>query len=1009
MALAQRQKHDLPLAIIGIISLVMLDAVLWATPEVLAESQTELQAKADYVFKSWGIENGLPQNSVFALEQTSDGYLWVGTLQGLARFDGSRFTVFEGGNTEGLPHARITNLMETENGDLWIATAAHGLNRYRQGKFTALTTEHGLPDNSLGPLGAMAEYPANVVWVATNQGLIRIQNGRVIPTHEIAGAPTEAITAILADKQHKLWVGTNSGLSCLQNGQWQNYTPADGLLNAKVRSIYQASDGSIWIGFVGGVSRIKNNQFQSFEIPEADILHIIEDSFGHLWICASGLGLLEFTDQKFRPIEIPDEPLGRAVTSIVEDQEGSLWVGTNGNGLHRLHKGLFATFEGQSDLPGQMAHGIYEDKSGALWVASFEGGVTRFFKGETRTFTVTDGLPSNRTWTIAEDDQGSLLVGTDLGLAKLDKERFELIGEMNLSVYCLLRETSGDLLVGTDPGAVFRYSAGQLTPILELNQLVGSGTILALHKDHHGTLWIGTRGGGLFQFYHGKLTSFTTRDGLSHNTVRTIDEQPDGNLWIGTYGGGICALNIKEEHPQLIRTLEKDQGLPDNTIHAIVHDDNGMTWLSSNKGIFRISDSDLTLYFSGEIDHLRPDHFTSADGMPSSECNGGFQPAHCQTQDGRIWFPTTEGPTGVNPSQTQMQSLDPPPVYVEELVVDGVLADLAENLELAPGADRLQFRYTGLLLGKPEKLVFRYRLVGHDPDWIEADKSRSAVYTSLPPRPYVFRVQTSLGSTEWSKAAELSFRIRPHFQHTIWFRSLMIILLLSSAASLTWALSKRRHRKALRQAEARQALEQERVRISRDMHDEVGASLTEIALLSELTRLQNPTAEITSGNLDKIAHKSRLMLDSIGEIIWAINPQNDQLDLVCPYLREYTADYLENTSIRAVLSFPENLHQLEVSAEFRRNLFLILKEALHNVVKHSQANQVQVTLSIENRNLELIIEDDGRGFPGSQSPGGGLGLNNMHHRAGEVGGHLEISSIPSRGTKIHFKAALVSL
>ncbi len=1000
---------------------------LACTAPVVAQQTSE-----QFVHRSWSLRDGLPQSSIYAIEQTRDGYLWIGTLQGLVRFDGRRFTTFDASSTPGLNGNRIVSLVETADGALWIGTQAQGVSRYIEGEFESYTIEDGLPSNAGGPSGHIAPSTDDrSVWAVTDRGLARFVPGPggTRGRFEVLAPPTGGgfVSTVHEEADGTLWVGTGRGLlgRMPSSSEWLELSVDDGIADGTVGSVLRAHDGTLWVGTNSGISRLApgSTRFDSYPVSGDLVFSILEASDGTIWAASPGEGLLRFEGGRFVPYESNEGKIGLSAVDLFEDREGHIWVGTNGNGLHRLKRSLFSNFgAAPPGAPGPMTHGTLESHDGDVWAATYSSGLMRVSPdGSSRRYGVEDGLPSPTVWAVAETPGNILWVGTESGLVRYNprSDRFEPVKVPGAPVLETRRVASlalgarGELLAGT-----FLTHLVAVTPaagetllsdmLLTPDMLPRGGGILSILTTADGALWIGTQNAGIVRMQGEEIMYFGAEQGLPAGAIRTLVERPDGSIWVGTYGSGVCALPSAQDR---FTCLSMPMGLPGNTVHAIEEDALGFVWMASNQGLFRVKATEMSAFFRGEIPGVRSDVFSAADGLPNTEFNGGFQPTSWTTRDGRLLFPSANGVAVVDPQHVDNRVAGTPIMRVETLSSDDRTYEGSGPFEVRAGSNRLTLTYTGIHFGNPDALRFHFRLDGYDPDltWIEGGEDRSAVYTSLPPGKYNFRVRGALGGGEWEEAS-LAFEMPPLLYQTLWFRGLVALAIATLISLAAATASRQRFRRELARVEGVRALEAERSRISRDMHDEVGASLTEIAILSEIARRELDQPANAGERLERIALTSRGMLDSLGQIVWAINPKNDGLPTLAAYMREHAARYLDVADVTAKLDFPTQVPDLLVTAEVRRNIFVILKEALHNVVKHSDASMVEVIVRVDNERLSMVVRDDGRGFESVSSPGddtnrvrrvfGGDGLGNMQRRASDIGGELSITSQPNNGTTV---------
>jgi diguanylate cyclase (GGDEF)-like protein len=728
----------------------------------------------------WQTGDGLPQNTVTSIVQTPDGYLWMGTREGLVRFDGARFTVFDTRTNPELGKNWVLSLLVDRDGRLWIGTSGGGLVRLAGGRFTRFSTTDGLPSDQVSVL---FEDRRGRLWVGTDGGgLARYETGRfeVVRSRDALGASIRA----LVEDDEGLWIGTEAGLAQLHpDGTLTSFTPDEGLSRRSVRSLFRDREGVLWVGTDLGLDRLKDGHLTVFTrkdgLSHDVILSLVEDHDGNLWIGTDGGGLDRRRDGGFTSFTTRDGLSNDTVYALHEDGEGSLWIGTNLGGLNRLKDGRLTPFTTKEGLSNDYIRAIYEDREGAVWIGTEGGGINRLRDGRVTAFTTRDGLSNDIVFSILEDRSGSLWIGTDSGLTRFKNGRFDVftanMGMSNDCVLALYEDRKGSLWIGTYAGGLNRLQDGRFTAFTTKEGL-SNDTVNVIYEDHAGNLWIGTRGGGLDLFRDGRFTTFTTKDGLSDDLVFALHEDAEGSLWIGTYGGGLNRLKDGR-----FTAITQEQGLLDNVIHRIVEDGLGDVWMSSNKGIFRVSKHELDEVADGTRERLDPVVYGTADGMKNAECNGGAD-AGILTADGKIWFPTIEGAVRIDPEHMPSNRLRPP-VAIEEVLVDDHPIDVgvSEPLRLPPATKTLEVHYTALSLLEPDAVRFRYRLEGFEEDWVEAHGRRVAYYSKLPPGSYRFQVIASNADGIWNEdGATLGVTVAPRFHETIWFRSFVGLLFVLS-------------------------------------------------------------------------------------------------------------------------------------------------------------------------------------------------------------------------------------
>jgi signal transduction histidine kinase len=578
----------------------------------------------------------------------------------------------------------------------------------------------------------------------------------------------------------------------------------------------------------------------------------------------------------------------------------------------------------------------------------------------------------------------------------------------------ILSSRQGGLWIGTREG-LLRYQSGKASWYGQ-DAKPGDRFVRTIAEDKNGTVWFGTSGGGLGCLTNGTVNWLRKQDGLPSDFVTALRlDDESGALWIGT-AGGLCRLKQGR-----LRTIKQEQGLPDETICDIEEDGAGFFWMSSHNGILRARKADLDLCADGQTNRVSCLAYGLADGMPSLECSGGL-PAGCKTADGRLWFPTGKGLVTINPKDVRTNAL-PPPVVIESFSVEGhavAQGTVPSSWQIPPGRHQFEFTYTALSFAAPEKVQFKRRLEPLEKDWVLAGTTRSANYSFIPPGNYTFHVTACNNDGIWNEqGAGLAFTVLPFFWQTPWFRFLAAAALVPVIGGLVWFEMRRRMQHKLQVIERQRAVEQERVRIAKDIHDDLGSSLTRITLLSDSARseLENPTQ--VAIDLDRIFHTARDLTRAMDEIVWAISPKHDTLDSLANYLHKFAQDYLETAGIPCRLDFPLDLPSWPVTADVRHHLFLAFKEALNNVIKHARASEVHISLALEGNAIVLAVVDNGVGIPVEPPPrddgiaagrfATGNGLENMRRRLAEIGGRCDVESEPGKGTKLRLTAPIQNM
>ena len=763
------------------------------------------KALTQFVLDSWQTEDGLPQSSVHAILQARDGFLWVGTEEGLVRFDGAGFRVYDTSNTPGLRNDHIWAIAEDRGGTLWIGTYGGGLTRMRDGVFTALTSKEGLPSDTVRTLYADR---AGALWVGTDGGgLARVEGRKVTTFTTRNGLPHDRVNAIVEDGGGVLWVGTDDGgVARLDAGRFVVAAAArDRLHDEDVNALHVDRSGTLWAGTDGGLARLAWGDFRRFTtrdgLPHDWVNAVREDREGTLWVATSG-GLCRLRQDRCESLTPAEGLPNETVLALFPDRDGRLWLGTAGGGLTRLKDGAGAAFGPPEGLSYDIASAIFEDRAGTLWVGTYGGGLNRLRDGRWTTFTTRDGLPDDAITSLFEDRRGTLWVGTRRGLSRLEGARFRAVGggdaASRTAVRAIAEGRDGSLWIGTYGAGVLRRQGDRLTRYGR-DQGLSHEHVQSIHEDAGGVLWVGTDGGGLNRFDGEKFVPVTE---VASELIEGFYEDPAGVLWIGT-GSGPCRHDRGR-----FACFGLKEGFFDDIVYQILDDGIGSFWLSCNKGVYRVAKQELDELAAGRRTSVHPVVYGRADGMRGVECNGGVQPAGWRARDGGLWFPTIKGAVRFDPRRAAA-GLEGPPLVIERALVDHRDVDPAGALTLPPGRGDLEIHYAALDLGDAHRVAYRYRLEGFDDDWIEAGTRRVAYYTNVPPGHYRFRVAAARADGAWAGAqGSLGFTLRPRFTQTGGFYALCATALLLAV----WGGDRLRLRRLKSRQDELEALVQERTR-----------------------------------------------------------------------------------------------------------------------------------------------------------------------------------------------------
>jgi diguanylate cyclase (GGDEF)-like protein len=761
-------------------ALVALWLCAWVSPCAALDPD---KAVTQYLHTGWTHADGLPQNAVQAIVQTRDGYLWLGTQEGLARFDGLNFKVFDSTNTPEMTSSTILCICEGRDGSLWVGTEGGGLLQFKDSTCTAYRAPAPLPSDQVL---CILEDREGTLWVGTYGGLARLRHNSWTTCTTTAGAPLEKVRCILDGPAGAILAGTDGGLFLARGEGFGLHPLSPSLPDQRVRSLARGPSGDLWVGMEnGGLAQFGDGHRRLFTaadgLPGERVYVLLYDRDGNLWAGTEGGGLGRYSRGTWSRYTTRQGLSSDLVYALCEDREGSLWIGAFGGGLDRLRQSRWTPYTTAEGLPHDTAWCVYAAPDGAVW-AGTEAGLSRYAKGAWTHWTTKEGLPLNRVRSIFQDRDGTVWAGTGGGgLGALRNGRWTVYttknGLTNDRVYAIVQDREGAIWAATYGGGLDRFKDGKWSHVGTADGL-GADRVRSLLVDHAGDLWAGTFGGGVSRLSAGRWTTYTTRDGLSGDMILTLYEDPEGGLWVATNGAGLNLLKGGKWHRFPPRC-----GLADTKALAILEDRSGHLWFTSNKGVFEASRKDLEDYAAGRLTSVPCTLYGESDGLLSPECNGGSQPAGCVALDGQIWVPTLRGLAAIDPARDQ--HLGPPPlVTIERILLNQRPVSPGEEALASRRKGEAEFHYAGLCLSAPRKVRYRYMLSPYDGDWVEAGARRQAFYTNLPAGRYRFTVKACNAEGVWSEVpAAFSFVLEPPFYRTTWFYGALVAL----AALLGWA------------------------------------------------------------------------------------------------------------------------------------------------------------------------------------------------------------------------------
>jgi signal transduction histidine kinase/ligand-binding sensor domain-containing protein len=955
-------------------------------------------------FRFYTTDDGLPQDSVLAMLQSKDGYLWFTTYRGLVRFDGVRFKVFDQSNTPAIQSTIFVafNLMEDRDGDLWAGAWSGGAIRYHKGKFTSYTTNDGLPDRTVKRIDQDAQ---GNIWFYTPRGLAILRHaddaGKIEPVSTIDG---EEVSRFLTLPPSVGWDGDlfglwrtgrgPTGLQRFARGRWTNVPLPPGAgdpSKLRIEVTIEDSRGRLWYRILG------RSRSESYCVEHDGRLTIYKglppgsfanylDRFGRLWITDTKGNTALWRNGIATPV--PGASTSTPIR-VLEDRDGGIWAGTLNQGLIHAPKDSIRAIRLPGGVEANTIRPLMLDRKGDIWIGSY--GLSRMHNGKIQTFMLPPSMAKwsgdQIVWSLWEDHDGSIYFSNVYGPKVFRNGKIEFaeapLNQIKTRMNAILRDRSGYLWMGGE-GGIFRYRDSKLTQLKGDRGLPLSGEVRAIAEDKSGTIWIGTDA-VLCNHRDSVLTCEGGLDASTQSRIRSITVDSDGVVWVSTAYKGI--LRIEGEKRFWIQAKD---GLPANDTAGILEDANGYFWIGSRIGIFRVRKRELNDLALGRTNRITSSHFERRDGLKAADTAGFGQPKGFTAQDGSVWFPTADGLARIDPRQLSANNT-PTRAEIESCSLDQRSIPCDGPISLPPGAKNLEVSYTSPNLLRSNQVQFRYRMEGLDPDWVEAGTRRTAYYPYLPPGDFKLQIVVANGFGDWNQTTqELRIRVQPHFYQTRWFEALAALFVLGVFA-LVWRIRalQFQRQQALQHAFAQQVMdsqEAERKRIAAELHDGLGQRLTLIKNMA-LHHTHQGIATETAQAIAEVRQISR-------------NLRPSRLDLLG--LTKSVEVLVQETCSAAGIQFDVVLEELNglLPKIAEIHFYRIVQECLNNVVKHARANVVTVIAQATSAGVTLVVSDDGAGFDFERVHSTGFGLTGISERAQLLGGKASFRSAPGQGTMV---------
>jgi signal transduction histidine kinase/ligand-binding sensor domain-containing protein len=957
-------------------------------PAALLRDNTD--SASEFMISTWKTGNGLPGNEIQDLKETPDGYLWLGTHQGLVRFDGVRFHTFFGTPTGLRYGTRVEPLAIDARGRLWFTPDQVGLYYRAGGDFTEILTNETILPVRVESL--CSDGTNGMMWVDANGGLGRASIDHPGRGEKVNGSGTSGASKWIRDFSGELWLVGPRNFKIYTKGNWRDIAvPGTATFVAAPRragGLWVAREARLRYVTADGATR------EVATVPwrgQSRVQCMMEDSSNRLWIGTVGQGLFCYSNGEFKHVV----PTASSINCLLEDSEENIWVGTRGGGLIRVRQRQFFMHDLGTGLQNEFVRSLSQDQTGRVWVVTAEGGLGWWQEGAWHQLGEADGWPGYDSLSVLPSQDGGVWISTARrGIWRWSNGKFARQSTGTKSpkepATDLLEDRQGRLWMVTDNSGIYCLEGNTLTGY-STEEGLPSNLMRRMVEDETGEIWAGDWEGGIARF-RGQRWELVRKSSGHADAVRSM-VAADGALWIGTSAGGLLRL----KNGQSAR-VSVTQGLPDASIRQLLSDGQGGLWGGTPHKLFRVSLARLNAVMEGHEQELDTISYGRSDGLPDLSFSSWCDPRCWRTTAGELWFATANGAVYFQPSR--LRASKPPRPVLEQTLLDGKSTALRH---LRPSVGRLEFRFSAPCLTAPERVRFRYQLTGVDSDWVDAETTRTATYASIPAGDHVFRVVASSPEGVWgSEAASIAFSVSPYFWQTHWFLAAVTAAFAGGSVWIIRRATVHRLRRRLEESRRQHAVDRERARIAQDIHDELGANLTRIGLLADMGARHKLDPPAVARDLDQISETARESVAAMDAIVWALNPRNDSLDNFANYVAQFTRDFFAPTQLRIRLDLPTNLPVQPLAAETRHQLFLLLKESFNNIVRHARASEVHVALACEADQLRLTIADDGQGLADHPAGAGRDGLINLQERIERLGGSLRIESKTSQGVKLEF-------
>lgn len=987
-------------------------AAALASPVVLRASSAHVPPA--YTLRHWQERDGLNSADLIGVRQDATGFLWVVSKTGLGRFDGTTFepvaapagALSRGFST--VPPGSPDNGTAVLPGNRAEGHADVGCFFWRDGAFV-FETEPALA----GKAPRVIFYaPDGARWIGCEDGTLLRRLGASATRYELpAGAGNNRPPAFASDGAGRVWVAWGSTVHRIEGERSVEVRLTSRetdlrLVSSRTGSVWLINRTSLWH------AQPDANAFTEVSaLPAELVAHFVqvalEDRNGFLWLGTRSQGLFRWiAGNTLRAPTSSDD-----IAGLCEDSDGSLWVATDGGGLNRLRAQAHQLFDRDRGLFDNYSYTVATDAEGSTWLANRDGGVARVHNGTVDPIARRAGWRQFSARSVHPAPDGGVWITSGLGVFRTtagQPEKIERIEALNglRNIRATFVARNGDYWLAIDPDRVARWRDGALT-YFDATRGFDGREVRAFAEDAQGRIWLGAANGQLFRSTNGDRFDRVRFDGAEEcGSLQVIRFEADGRLLLGTTRRGVAILSGHDFSSA--RYLERETGLANTNVSQLLVDDHDRYWFATRTGICWAPGAQIRAFAEGRANFVHTILLGQDDGVPPLSCLGLYQPAAWKDADGTLWFATRRGVLRTDPAIVARGRDSVPTVSVARVAFDDRDQAVASEIELPPAARKVQVRLSALNLATPESTQLRVRLEGFDADWTVLGADRTATFPRLPPGRYTLTAMVSNGGGPWHvQPPLLTLVVHPPWWREPWFEFAAALTLLGSIWAATRAWSHRRLKLRLRAAEHARAIERERTRIARDIHDDIGATLTRISLLTQAAQRE---AGPHAGTFEKIYESTRSVTRALNEIVWAVNPRHDNLESLIYYLSHFAQELLGAAGIRCRLESPNPPPATTLESQLRHAVFLSCREALHNVVKHAGATEVTIRIVATDRELTIVIADNGRGLARANdtTPGlaSGNGLGNMQQHMADVGGRCVVAAAAAGGTAVTFRVPL---